>query len=195
MHAGGDADSEPSLSDHEALVEALAAVDQEKATWTRYDLARQLTLTLQVAPDLDAAGQLARIDRLVDAALGTGAAGLGVVNLTPPAACVTPVGLRRSSDGASVYEEHSAERFTTDEGLARELRMLDGARRSDGPKLDPDVTHTPLLLGRGPTPGWPRSASRRGHRERSYGQAFGLADGEQDRSITSGVVSQCSAQE
>jgi hypothetical protein len=45
--------AEERLSDEEALARAIATVDAERATWTRYDLARQLTLTLAVDADTD----------------------------------------------------------------------------------------------------------------------------------------------
>ena len=123
------------VTDEEVLAEAIATVDANKATWTRYDLARQLTLTLPVDPDV----LLARIDRLVARALGPGTAPLGVVPLNPPAAFITPARLRRDGDGQSVYQQHGAERFTTDHGMDQEMRILAVARQLDGPRVDPDL--------------------------------------------------------
>jgi conjugative relaxase-like TrwC/TraI family protein len=138
--AGGEDAAEKTgpVPDPDALAEAIATVDADKSTWTRYDLARQLTLTLHVDRGVDGAALLARVDRLVDGALASRAPALGVVNLSAPAVFDTPAGLRRSADGISAYEKHGAERFTTDEGVARELRVLAAARRVDGPRLDVD---------------------------------------------------------
>jgi ATP-dependent exoDNAse (exonuclease V) alpha subunit len=126
------------VTDQVALADAIATVDADKSTWTRYDLARQVTLTLHVDRDVDGAALLARVDRLVDGALAGRNPVLGVVNLSTPAVFDTPAGLRRSADGMSSYEQHGAERFTTDEGVARELRVLAAAGLVDGPRLDVD---------------------------------------------------------
>jgi hypothetical protein len=127
------------LGDEEALARAIAAVDAEKSTWTRYDLGGQLTLTLHVDRDVDGARLVARVDELVDAALG-GTTGAGrVVKLSAPAVSETPAVLRRRSDNGSVYEQHGVQRWSTDDGLARELRVLEAARRAAGPSVDGDL--------------------------------------------------------
>jgi hypothetical protein len=102
----------------------VAAVDEEKSTWTRYDLARQLTLTLAAEPTTDGPALLARVDELVERAVGAHCGRLGVVKLTAPAVVEVPEELRRRSDGISVYDNHGAARFSTDDGLAREIRVL-----------------------------------------------------------------------
>ena len=132
---GSGSDKAP--SDEEVLAAAVAAVDTKKATWTRYDLARQVTNGLPLDPALDADGHLKRIDGLVDAALGERAGELGIVDLSAPAVFDTPSGLRRQGDGGSVYDEHGATRYTTDAGLAAELTVLHAARTNGGPDLEP----------------------------------------------------------
>jgi conjugative relaxase-like TrwC/TraI family protein len=136
MAAGAEAADRAVLSDEEALALAVAAVDADKATWTRHDLVRELTKTVHVDRDVDAAGLLARVDRLVDAALAAKDEPSGVAKLSAPAVFDTPRSLRRHSDQASMYDRHGTERYSTDEGLARERRVLAEAGRGDGPKLD-----------------------------------------------------------
>src|SRR5207245_2683288 len=85
----------PPTADKEVLADAVGAVDGAKATWTRYDLAREITLRLDRDPSLDAAGQLARIDRLVDAAVGQQACELGLISLAAEPVFTTPGELRR----------------------------------------------------------------------------------------------------
>ncbi len=150
MAAGTEPGDVAALSDDDALAQAIAVVDAEKATWSRYDLARQLTLTVQVDRDVDGAALLARVDRLVDGALGGHAKPLGVVSLSAPAVFESPAVLRRGGDGGSVYERHGAERFSTDEGLARERRVLAAAHRSDGPKVDDHLIEAALAAETAP---------------------------------------------
>jgi hypothetical protein len=109
MAAGAKPGDVLALSDQLAVAEAVAAVDAQRATWTRYDLARQLTLTLHIDRDVDGPALLARVDRLVAGALMERTETLGVVNLSAPPVFETPARLRRVADGMSVYEQHGVE--------------------------------------------------------------------------------------
>ena len=130
------------------LAAAVAAIDTKKATWTRYDLARQVTNVLPLDPALDADGQLKRIDALVDAALGERATELGIVDLSAPAVFDTPSGLRRQGDGGSVYDEHGATRYSTNDGLAAELAVLHAAQSHRGARLDSAAVEAVIDCGR-----------------------------------------------
>lgn len=143
MAAGADGTDTEAIGDQEALAQAVATVDAERSTWTRYDLARQLTLTVHVDAGSDAGALLGRVDALVDQATGPAARDLQVVDLSPPAVFSTPTGLRRGGDGG-VYERHGAQRYSTDEGLARELRILAAARQGDGPIRDAELVDAAL---------------------------------------------------
>jgi len=127
-----DADLAPQPSDEEVLAGAIEAVETTHSTWTRYDLARAVTLALAVKAESTPEDLLARVDGLVGAAVGDRAAELGVVSLAVPGAFEVPERLRRG-DGASVYVQHGAERYATAGGLMAERRVLAAAGRSDGP--------------------------------------------------------------
>ena len=143
MAAGRERPAGDEPSDAEALAGAIAAVDAARSTWTRYDLARELTRALPRDPLLDAAGELARVDALVGAALdpalegarGQGGVGLSVVGLGAPAVFHVPPSLRRHGDGGSVYDQHGAERYSTDASLAAEARLVAAARSRGGPRV------------------------------------------------------------
>jgi conjugative relaxase-like TrwC/TraI family protein len=137
----GDTDSR--LSADDVLAAALRAVDQAKSTWTRYDLARELTRWIDIDTGQPADVTLARVDRLVATAL-TPDNCLGVVSLTAPPAFVTPSSLRRDSDGTSVYTEHGADRYTTNVGLAIERHLLAAARNTTGRRVDQTVIDTAI---------------------------------------------------
>ena len=96
-------------------------------------------------------GQLARIDELVDMALGERAADLGVIDLSARAVFDTPAELRRRGDGGSVYEEHGATRYSTNAALAAELAVLDTAGDRSGPRLNPTPVDAVIDTGQ---PGW-----------------------------------------
>ncbi|HVA44619.1 MAG TPA: MobF family relaxase, partial [Acidimicrobiales bacterium] len=127
-----DADLAPVPSDEEVLTGAIEAVETTHSTWTRYDLARAVTLALPVQAESTPEDLLARVDTLVGAAVGDRAHELGVVSLAVPAPFEVPERLRRG-DGASVYVQHGAERYATAGGLMAERRVLAAAGRSDGP--------------------------------------------------------------
>ncbi len=128
-----DADLAPVPSDEEVLAGAIEAVETTHSTWTRYDLARAVTLALPVRAESTPEDLLARVDGLVGAAVGDRAAELGVVSLAVPGAFEVPERLRRAGDGASVYVQHGAERYATAGGLLAERRVLAAAQRTDGP--------------------------------------------------------------
>ncbi|MHB1536556.1 MAG: MobF family relaxase, partial [Acidimicrobiales bacterium] len=127
---GGDAPD-----DEDLLGAAVRAVDRAKSTWTRYDLARELTRRITLDPAEPADTALARVDRLVARALQAGN-GHGVVSLAAPAVFDSPTSLRRASDDTSVYAEHGGDRYSTDAGLAIERRLIATAGDTTGPRLD-----------------------------------------------------------
>ena len=132
---------EPSSDDGDLLAGAVRAVDQAKSTWTRYDLARELTRRVILDPARPADAALAQVDRLVATALAPGNP-WGVVSLAAPPAFATPPSLRRASDDMPVYTEHGADRYTTNAGLAIERRLLATARDTTGRRLDPATVET-----------------------------------------------------
>ena len=134
-------------NDDDLMVEAVRAVDQAKSTWTRYDLARELTrrITLDRAQPADTA--LAHVDRLVAGALTPGNRS-GVVSLAAPPVFVAPASLHRASDDTAVYTERGADRYTTNAGLAIERRLLAAACDISGRRLDPTTIET-ATAGRG----------------------------------------------
>ncbi|MHB1534635.1 MAG: AAA family ATPase [Acidimicrobiales bacterium] len=121
--------------DEDLLATAVLAVDRAKSTWTRYDLARELTRRITLDPSHPDTA-LANVDRLVAQALQPGNA-YGVVSLAAPAVFASPPSLRRASDNNSVYAEHGAARYSTDAGLAIERRLIASARDTTGPRLRP----------------------------------------------------------
>ncbi|HVA42401.1 MAG TPA: AAA family ATPase, partial [Acidimicrobiales bacterium] len=122
--------------DDEAVVSsALIELEESHSTWTRYDLARAVTRQLGVVSGADPDDLLARIDALVESAVGSHATELGVVGLSLPDAFCVPDRLRRSTDGGSVYRQHGAERYTTTGALSAERRVLAAAQRTDGPRV------------------------------------------------------------
>jgi Mrp family chromosome partitioning ATPase len=112
-------------------------VEAAKSTWTRYDLAREITRAMPASPGLNGADRLARIDLLVSTAVDT--IEWGVVGLAAPAGFATPPVLRRGADGLSVYEPHGAHRYTTRAALAAEERVLAAASTVGARRVDPDV--------------------------------------------------------
>lgn len=128
-----DPDTPP--SDADLLTSAVRAVDQARSTWTRYDLARELTRHITIDPDQPADAALAQVDQLVAQALAPGNH-CGVVSLATPPAFATPTSLRRTSDNTSVYAEHGADRYTTNVGLAIERRLLATAADTSGHRLN-----------------------------------------------------------
>ncbi len=134
-------------SDDDLLASAVRAVDQARSTWTRYDLARELTRRLWLDPTQPADAALAQVDHLVARALAPDNR-WGVVSLAAPPAFATPSSLRRASDDTSVYAVHGAERYTTNAGLAIERRLLAAARDTTGSRLD-QATVEAVLPGHG----------------------------------------------
>jgi len=130
-----DLDAVPEPNDEEVLADAIEAVETTHSTWTRYDLARAVTLALPVRAESTPEDLLARVDGMVGAAIGDRAAELGVVSLAVPGAFEVPERLRRVGDGASVYVQHGAERYATAGGLLAERRVLAAAGRTDGPAV------------------------------------------------------------
>jgi len=126
---------QPGETDDELAVAAIGAVDRKKSTWTRYDLARELTRRVPIDPAQPAGVALARVDRLVARSLHPDNPH-GVVSLAAPPAFRVPASLRRPSDNDSVYREHGATRYTTDTGLAIERRLVALAGDTSGPRLD-----------------------------------------------------------
>ena len=127
--------------DHDLIASSVRAVDQAKSTWTRYDLARELTRRITLDPTQPAEAALAQVDRLVATALAPGNP-CGVVSLAAPPVFVAPASLRRASDDTAVYTEHGADRYTTDAGLAIERRLLAAARDTSGRRLDRTTIET-----------------------------------------------------
>ncbi|MHB1533911.1 MAG: MobF family relaxase [Acidimicrobiales bacterium] len=125
-------------ADNDTVACAVAALDTSRSTWTRYDLARELTRGITVDPRDPPEAVLSRVDRLVGAALQPGNA-WGVVSLAAPAVFTTPAALRRSSDDTSFYAEHGATRYSTNAGLAIERRLLSAARDTTGPRVEERV--------------------------------------------------------
>lgn len=131
-----DPDKPP--GDDDLLASAVRAVDQARSTWTRYDLARELTRRLRLDPAQPVDAALGQVDQLVAKALAPGNR-CGIVSLAAPPPFVSPMSLRRASDDTSVYTEHGADRYTTNVGLAIERRLLATARDTSGRRLDPDA--------------------------------------------------------
>jgi conjugative relaxase-like TrwC/TraI family protein len=156
--AGGVA-GERAENDEEVLAAAVDVVDAEKATWTRYDLARRLTLMLPNDLSLGGEGQLARVDALVERAVRARGGDLGVVDLSAPAVFETPAALRRVGDGDSVYEEHGATRYSTNAGLAAERAVLKAARDRGGGRLHLATVEASLTPSNSPTIRPPRCGS------------------------------------
>ncbi|MGH8920481.1 MAG: AAA family ATPase, partial [Actinomycetes bacterium] len=131
--AGPDRSGEdPAVGDDELVAAAVDAADRAKSTWTRYDLAREVTRRIHLEPGAVEAG-LARVDRLVEAVTAEGNR-FGVVSLAPPAVFTTPATLHRRADGDSVYEEHGAVRYSTNPALDIERRLLERADDTTGPR-------------------------------------------------------------
>ena len=128
--------------DDELLAGALGAVERAKSTWTRYDLARELTRRVPVDPARPAEA-LARVDRLVAHAVQADNH-CGIVSLAAPAPFTVPASLRRASDDTSMYAEHGADRYATDAGLGIERRLVATARDTTGPRLGPTSVETAM---------------------------------------------------
>jgi len=128
-----DLDPAPQPTDEEVLADAVETVEATHSTWTRYDLARAVTLALPVRAESTPTDLLARIDALVASAIGASATELGVISLAHPSPFEVPDRLHRVSDGESVYTAHGTERFATTGGMAAERRVLAAAQRADGP--------------------------------------------------------------
>ena len=128
--------------DDELLAGAVRAVERAKSTWTRYDLARELTRRIPVDPARPAEA-LARVDRLIAHALQADNP-CGVVSLAAPAPFTVAASLRRASDDTSIYTEHGADRYTTNAGLGIERRLVATARDTTGPRLDPATIETAI---------------------------------------------------
>lgn len=126
--------------DDQLIAAAVAAVDAERSTWTRFDLARRLTNSLPLDAGMDAGCIQRRVDRLVGYALGEGVERFGIVDLSTPPVFDTPAELVRSTDATSSYLEHGAIRYTTKTGLAQEDAVLAAAGSGDGPTVDADLT-------------------------------------------------------
>lgn len=118
-----------------AMAQGLAAIQEERTTWTRHDLLRAIHAAL---PDyaVPSSPELAWtwLEDLTSRTLA-GEAGEQVACLTPewPAA---PKGLCRESDGRSIYRPHGAEVFATVEQLSTEQRLLAQAGTQGAPAVD-----------------------------------------------------------
>jgi conjugative relaxase-like TrwC/TraI family protein len=128
-------DREPSRTgdevDHAALaVQVRDAVQGKRATWSRWNLHAEAARQLMGVRFATAAERLVATGRVADLAAGES------VLLTPPELAPTPVALRRR-DGSSMFRFRHAERYTSRVLLDAEARLLDAARSSDGPRVDP----------------------------------------------------------
>lgn len=134
-------DSSASGSDHDdhaVLQAAISAVDASCSTWTRYDLAREVTRRVIFDPAQPAESVVAKVDRLVDEALRPGNH-YEVESLAATPVFDSPPSLRRGSDDQSIYEEHGAARFTKASSLSTERRLLDLAATNTGGRTLPSA--------------------------------------------------------
>lgn len=134
---------EPPAGDDDLVRSAVAAVDEARSTWTRYDLARQITRQLPPSSGKPAIETLSRVDHLVDTALGSPER-FGVITLSAHAMFNTPAELRRVSDDESVYDQHGTTRYSTAAGLACERRLLAAASDTRGRRITQDTVEAVL---------------------------------------------------
>jgi conjugative relaxase-like TrwC/TraI family protein len=108
------------------IAAAVATVQEKKATWSRPELITELNRAL---PDclggLSGAQVRGLLDELADAAVRPGGPG-GVVCVTAPEAVPVPEAAQRR-DGRSRWTARGVERYTTEEQLRREGRILEAA--------------------------------------------------------------------
>lgn len=127
---------------------ALAALQNERAVWTRHDLIAALNREL---PDclggLEPRQARQLLEQLADLATSPGQE---VVQLTAPELVPAPPELRRA-DGRSVYEPHMAERYATRQQLSLEAGVLAAAARLDAPAVSAERAQT-LVRGAGLSP-------------------------------------------
>jgi AAA domain/TrwC relaxase len=126
---------------------AIAAVDQAKSTWTRYDLAREITRRLEIDPAAPTDTVLGRVDQLVATALEP-ANRWGVISLAAQSVFDSPPSLRRTLDNTSLYLEHGAVRYTTNTGLAIEHRLLAAAGNTTVARIDQPAIDVQLSASR-----------------------------------------------
>jgi hypothetical protein len=121
------------------LVEAvLTGVQTRRATWTRANLMAEAARATRHLRTPDAAGRIALLDLVVDAALAQ------CVALDPPELFRSPAKFRRL-DGTSMFDRPSETAFTTTAVLDAEARLLAGAQDLTAPAF-------PAAL----LQGWPR---------------------------------------
>ncbi|MER6816445.1 MobF family relaxase [Spirillospora sp. NPDC000708] len=125
-------------ADMDAVLQAaIADVQRDSATWTRYELTRAINRHL---PDylggLHPERVEALLEGLTDAALDpAGPAAVRLLNA--PDVVDVPADLRRE-DGRSVYLAQAAERYTTAGQLDREAALLAAALGPGAPRLSPE---------------------------------------------------------
>ncbi|WP_345408442.1 AAA family ATPase [Nonomuraea salmonea] len=118
----------------DVLQAAVADVQRAKAVFTRYEVMRAINRHLPGwLGGLDAASVRRLLEELTERAAGPGNA-FGVRLLNLPEVVEVPDELRRG-DGSSAYVAPCAERFTTDEQLAVERRLLRSAQERTAPAV------------------------------------------------------------
>ena len=108
------------------VVEALAA---RQSAWNRMDVLRQLCDTVSPQPGHDATTWATALDAAVDNVLAE------CVDLDP-----TDTGLRRRSDGRSVWIEPIAKQSTSEHVLAQEEHIISFALDAQTPEASPSAT-------------------------------------------------------
>ena len=124
LHRGTQSIGSAHLPVDEIAADVIAVVSEEKATWTRWNLLAETERQLRgyrfpAAKDRDTVTNL-----VVEHALTPGKS----VRLTPEDRAIDPPELQRAS-GESVFTEHGAERYTTQDLLDAERRLLTTAQQ------------------------------------------------------------------
>jgi conjugative relaxase-like TrwC/TraI family protein len=117
----------PAASDDEVTAIAstvLTAVAEQRATWTQWNVhAEAERLVRADGHTTDPHAHRALVDRVVAAALAPGAS----ISVEAPSLVDEPTVLRRA-DGESVFVQHRAGRYTSQQVLDAEQRLVDAAR-------------------------------------------------------------------
>src|SRR5690606_30848674 len=144
-----DADALAELDMDRVVAAALADVQQEKPSFTRFELARALSRHLPTSlGGLPAQRVGALLEEMTEQVLNpSDSSRRRTLRLTVDDVVEIPAH-RRFEDGRSVYRDPTAERWTTPEQLDTELRFVASAVQTDAPAADAE--EVAALLGFGP---------------------------------------------
>ena len=138
--------TDPTELTSEALGElarqVVRTVSEQRSTWTRWNVYAETERVLRPLRFARAEDREAATEAVVARATGSDL----VIRISEPGLVAEPEGLRRASDGESVFVVHGGERFTSSRILDAEELLVDAARSSDATSVDALVAEAALAV-------------------------------------------------